>query len=285
MKNLILVLVIVVLIVMSQVAFVMNEWQQAIITQLGEYKRAILDPGIYYRIPILQQLTRFDKRVLIADAPPGEYITLDKKRVVVDHVSRWRIKDPLQFFRTVRDERGAMARLDDVIFARLRQEIAGHIFKDFIREKREAILEEVTTGTQEAAVPFGIEVIDVRIKRADLPEEVQASVFSRMRAERNRIAQRYRAEGDERARDIRAGADKEREIILAQAYEKSQKLMGTGDAQSTSIYAQALGQDAEFYAFTRRLETYEKILTGGGTTLVLRPDSELLRYLENPRLR
>ena len=284
MRNLIIGLAIAVFIVISQVAFVINEWEQAILTQFGRHIKTILEPGFYYRVPVFHSLTRFDKRVLTTDAQPGEYLTLDKKRLAVDHLSRWRIKDPLQFFRTVRDERGAMARLDDIIFARLRQEIGKHNFKDIIREKRESIMEAVATGTREMAAPFGIEVIDVRIKRADLPEEVQASVFARMQAERNRIGKRYRAEGEERAREVRAGADKEREIILAQAYEKSQKLMGTGDAQSTAIYSQAFGQDPEFYAFSRRLETYEKIFTAG-TTLVLRPDSDLLRYLENPGLK
>ena len=139
----------------------------------------------------------------------------------------------------------------------------------------------VTKDTRETAKSFGIEVLDVRIKEVDLPQEVQASVFARMRAERERIAKRYRAEGDERAREIRAGADREREIIVATAYETSQKLSGEGDAQAAAIYAQAFGQDQEFYAFTRRLQTYEKILSGG-TTLVLPPDSELLRYLQNP---
>lgn len=175
-----------------------------------------------------------------------------------------------------------MARLDDLISARLRQETAKHNFLDFVREKREEIMQVVTKDTKETAKSFGIEVLDVRIKGLDLPKEVQASVFARMRAERERIAKRYRAEGEERAREIRAGADREREIILATAYETSQKLSGEGDALAATIYAQAFGQDPEFYAFTRRLQTYEKVLSTG-TTLVLSPDSELLRYLQNPK--
>jgi membrane protease subunit HflC len=171
--------------------------------------------------------------------------------------------------------------LDDLISARLRQETARHNFLDFVREKREEIMAVVTKDTKETAKTFGIEILDVRIKALDLPQEVQASVFARMRAERERIAKRYRAEGDERAREIRAGADREREVILATAYETSQKLSGEGDAQAAAIYAQAFGQDAEFYAFTRRLQAYEKILNSG-TTLVLPPDSELLRYLQSP---
>ena len=174
-----------------------------------------------------------------------------------------------------------MARLDDIISARLRQEIATHNFLDLIREKREDIMAIVTKDTRETAKSFGIEVTDVRIKRLDLPEEVQASVFARMRAERERIAKRYRAEGEEQAQQLRATADREREVILATAYETSESLKGEGDAEATSIYANAFGKDAEFYAFTRRLQTYEKILNTD-TTLVLNPDSELLNYLQSP---
>ena len=259
----------------------MGEWQQALITQFGKPVRTIREPGLYVKVPVVQTLSRFERRILATDVQAAEYLTLDKKRLAVDHVSRWRISDPLEFYRTVRDTRGAMARLDDIIFARLRQEIAKHNFADFIREKREGIMQVVTAGTREMAASFGIEVVDVRIKRADLPTEVQASVYARMRAERERIAKRYRAEGEERARKIRASADKEREILVAQAYEESQRMIGEGDAQAIATYARGFGQDPEFYGFLRRLESYEKIFAGG-TTVVLSPDSDLLRYLQGP---
>ncbi|HEX9869160.1 MAG TPA: protease modulator HflC [Candidatus Tectomicrobia bacterium] len=265
----------------AQTAFTIGEREQGLIIQLGNPKRILQEPGLYFKLPVMQNLVRFDKRVLTTDAQTAEYLTLDKKRVLVDHVSRWRIQEPLEFYRSVRDEERAMARLDDLISARLRQETAKHNFLDFVREKREEIMQVVTKDTKETAKSFGIEVLDVRIKGLDLPKEVQASVFARMRAERERIAKRYRAEGEERAREIRAGADREREIILATAYETSQKLSGEGDALAVAIYARAFGQDPEFYAFTRRLQTYEKVLSTG-TTLVLSPDSELLRYLQNP---
>jgi membrane protease subunit HflC len=281
MAKLIIGIGLVVVFVIVQTAFTIGEWEQGMIIQFGSPKRVLQEPGLYFKLPLVQNLVRFDKRVLTTDARTAEYLTLDKKRVLVDHVSRWRIQNPLDFYRSVRDQQRAMARLDDIISARLRQETAKHNFLDFIREKREAIMEVVTKDTKETAKAFGIEVLDVRIKRLDLPQEVQASVFARMRAERERIAKRYRAEGEERAREIRAGADREREVILATAYETSQKLSGEGDAQAAAIYAQAFGQDPEFYAFTRRLQAYEKIL-GSGTTLVLSPDSELLRYLQNP---
>jgi modulator of FtsH protease HflC len=265
-----------------QAAFTIGEREQGMIVQFGNPQRILQEPGLYFKLPVIQNLVRFEKRVLTTDAQTAEYLTLDKKRVLVDHVSRWRIQDPLEFYRSVRDQERAMARLDDLISARLRQETARHNFLDFVREKREEIMQVVTKDTKETATSFGIDVLDVRIKGLDLPKEVQASVFARMRAERERIAKRYRAEGEERAQEIRAGADREREVILATAYETSQKLNGEGDANATTIYAQAFGQDPEFYAFTRRLQAYEKILTTG-TTLVLSPDSELLRYLQNPR--
>jgi modulator of FtsH protease HflC len=281
MARLLIGLGLVVAFAITQTAFTIGEREQGLIIQLGNPKRILQEPGLYFKLPILQNLVRFEKRVLTTDAQTAEYLTLDKKRVLVDHVSRWRIQDPLEFYRSVRDQERAMARLDDLISARLRQETARHNFLDFVREKREEIMQVVTKDTKETATSFGIDVLDVRIKGLDLPKEVQASVFARMRAERERIAKRYRAEGEERAQEIRAGADREREVILATAYETSQKLNGEGDANATTIYAQAFGQDPEFYAFTRRLQAYEKILTTG-TTLVLSPDSELLRYLQNP---
>ena len=282
MAGLLIGLGLVVAFALAQTAFTIGEREQGMIVQFGNPQRILQEPGLYFKLPVIQNLVRFEKRVLTTDAQTAEYLTLDKKRVLVDHVSRWRIQDPLEFYRSVRDQDRAMARLDDLISARLRQETAEHNFLDFVREKREEIMQVVTKDTKETAKSFGIEVLDVRIKGLDLPKEVQASVFARMRAERERIAKRYRAEGEERAQEIRAGADREREVILATAYETSQKLNGEGDANATTIYAQAFGQDPEFYAFTRRLQAYEKILTTG-TTLVLSPDSELLRYLQNSR--
>jgi membrane protease subunit HflC len=282
MAKLLIGLVLAAFVLIPQFAFTIGEREQGIIVQFGEPKRIIQEPGLYFKLPFIQTLVRLDRRVLSTDARTAEYLTLDKKRVMVDQISRWRIVDPLGFYRSVRDVQRAQARLDDNISARLRQEIAAHNFLDLVRQKREEIMGTVTKDVRETVTPFGIEVIDVRIKQVDLPQEVQASVFARMRAERERIAKRYRAEGEERAREIRAGADKEREIIVATAYETSQKLSGEGDAQATATYAQAFGQDPEFYAFLRSLQAYEKIL-GSGTTLVLPPDSELLRYLQSPR--
>lgn len=276
--------VVVVLVVLSGATYVVAEWQQALVTQFGQPIRTVREPGLHWKIPLLQTVTFFDKRVLAADTGGAEYLTLDKKRLLIDHISRWQIVDPLAFFRTVRDERGAMARLDDIITARLRQEVAKETFKEIIREKREVIMETVTAEARTLAAPFGLRVVDVRVKRADLPTEVQASVFARMQAERQRIALRYRAEGEEKGREIRAQADKEREVILAKAYQESQSLRGAGDAEAIAVTGRAFGRDPAFYGFVRRLETYERVFSPD-TTIVLRPDSDLLRYLNSPRER
>ena len=266
-----------------QSAYIVGEWQQGLVFQFGEPVRVVRDPGLYFKTPFIHELVLLDKRILGTAPQTAEYLTLDKKRLLVDHVSRWQITDPLLFYRTVRNETGAMARLDQVIAGRLREEIANHNFIDIVREKRQAIVATVTDGTQNAAASFGITLLDVRIMRVDLPKEVQASVFARMQAERERIAKRYRAEGDEKALETRAAADKQREIILATAYSQSQIQRGEGDARAAAITAQAFSQDAEFYALVRRLQVYETIL-GAGAKIMLPPKSDLLRYLESPQL-
>jgi membrane protease subunit HflC len=271
----------VLLILLGRPAFIITEAQQGIILQFGKPERIIREPGIYLKYPFIQELIVLDKRILAAEARPAEYITLDKKRLTVDTVSRWKIADPLQYYQTVKDYRGAISRLEDTIFARLRESVANHTFIAFIREERENIMARVTKETAEVAKQYGIEVVDVRIKRVDLPEEVHNSVFARMRAEREREANRYRAEGAENGREIRAKANKDREIILAEAYRQAEVLRGDGDAEATAVYADAYGKDQEFFSFLRHLDVYEKIL-GQDTTVLLRPDSPLMEYLDSP---
>jgi len=272
------------ILVVARTFYIIDEREQAIITMFGQPMRTVREPGLYMKVPFIHSLQRFDKRVLSSDAQAVEYLTSDKKRVVVDHISRWRITDPLEFYRTVRTEAGALIRLNDIVTGRLREEIAKRSFIDFVREQREAIVQAVSQDARASVKQqFGIELIDVRIKRLDLPREVQASVYARMQAERQRIAKKYRAEGEEQAREIRANVNKEAQIVLAKSYEQAQKLMGEGDAQATAIYASAYEKDPEFYSFMRRLETYERSL-GAGTTIVLDADSDLLKYLEKSRL-
>ena len=272
------------ILVVARTFYIIDEREQAIITMFGQPMRTVREPGLYMKVPFIHSLQRFDKRVLSSDAQAVEYLTSDKKRVVVDHISRWRITDPLEFYRTVRTEAGALIRLNDIVTGRLREEIAKRSFIDFVREQREAIVQAVSQDARASVKQqFGIELIDVRIKRLDLPREVQASVYARMQAERQRIAKKYRAEGEEQAREIRANVNKEAQIVLAKSYEQAQKLMGEGDAQATAIYASAYEKDPEFYSFMRRLETYERSL-GAGTTIILDADSDLLKYLEKSRL-
>ena len=272
------------ILVVARTFYIIDEREQAIITMFGQPMRTVREPGLYMKVPFIHSLQRFDKRVLSSDAQAVEYLTSDKKRVVVDHISRWRITDPLEFYRTVRTEAGALIRLNDIVTGRLREEIAKRSFIDFVREQREAIVQAVSQDARASVKQqFGIELIDVRIKRLDLPREVQASVYARMQAERQRIAKKYRAEGEEQAREIRANVNKEAQIVLAKSYEQAQKLMGEGDAQATAIYASAYEKDPEFYSFMRRLETYERSL-GAGTTIVLDASSDLLKYLEKSRL-
>jgi membrane protease subunit HflC len=277
-----LILVPVVALVASQMFFIVDEKNQVIVTQVGQYLYSVREPGIYLKSPFVQSATHFDKRILVSDPAPAEYLSLDQKRLVADPVTRWRIVDPLLFYTSVREEAGALARIDDIVFSEMRAEVATFEFSRVISSERESIMARVSQRAAERAKAFGIEVVDVRLKRADLPEQVQASVFSRMQAERSRIAARYRSEGAESAAKIRADAERDRTVILARAYEESQRLRGTGEAEATTIYAQAFGQDPEFYAFLRSLEAYEHVLASG-STLVMSTDSDLFRYLNSHR--
>lgn len=265
-----------------QGVFIIDETEQAIITQFGEYKRTIKEPGLHMKLPLMQTINRFERRVLVSDAAPAEYLTGDKKRVVVDHITRWKIADPLAFFKSVRTEVSGQARLAEIVSSELRKELALHEFTDIISKQRDLITATVAKGASEKAKKLGIEVRDVRIKRADLPKEVQESVFARMVAERERIAKRYRSQGEEAAVKIRAQTDKEKAILLAEAYQKAQVLRGEGDAESTKIYASAFGKDPEFYRFTRSLEVYERGFQEG-SIMILSGDEELLKYLTGHR--
>jgi modulator of FtsH protease HflC len=276
------IVVIVILVLLIQATFIVSEGEQGLILQFGKIERIVLEPGLYFKYPFIQDFIQLNKRILAAESHPAEYITLDKKRLMVDTVARWKIEDPKQFYNAVRNDRDAIGRLNETIFAGLRQEIANHNFKDFIREKREGIMKQVTEITAQKAKEWGIDVVDVRIKRVDLPEEVQKSVFARMIAERERIAKGYRAEGEEQARKIRANANKDKEIIMAEAYGKSEALRGEGDAEATAIYAGAYGKDEEFYSFVRHLEVYRKVFAAD-TTWLLKPGSDLLRFFDSAK--
>jgi len=261
--------------------FVIDETEQAIVTQFGQYKSSAMEPGLHFKIPFVQDVHRMERRVVGRDTSAGDYLTLDKKKLVADPVTRWKIVDPLIFFKTVQDEVRASRRLDDIVKSEMRSEISSHQFGEIIGNARTPLMLAVTDRVREKAKDYGIHVVDVRIKRADLPRDVQESVFQRMRAERDREAKRYRSEGAEEAAKIRASTDKDVTILLAKAYQEAEKLKGEGDGESTRIYAAAYGKDSEFYGFVRTLEAYEKSITPE-TEIVMSTDSDLFKYMARP---
>ncbi len=277
--NLIIPVVAVILFGVSQIFFVVDETQVALVTQLGKFKRSIEDPGLHFKLPFVEQVHLYDGRLLNYDAAPAEILTRDKKNLVIDNYARWRIKDPLRFYQRVGTIAGAQSRLDDIVFSELRQELAIHDQSEIIDEHRQSIMDKVAKASAKKAEEYGIELIDVRIKRADLPREVEESVYARMASERARIAKRYRSEGAEQAAKIRATTDKERTILLAEASRDAEEIRGRGDAEAAGIYAAAYQQDPEFYDFVRSLDAYRKVLVND-TTAVLDTHSPLLRFLE-----
>ena len=260
------------------VFFQVPQWMQAIVVQLGDPVRTVQEPGLYVKLPFIQNVLYFDKRLLEYDASPKELLTKDKQQLVVDNYVRWRIHDPLQYYRTLRTESGAQSRLDDVVYSNVRESLGRHTLRDVVNERRAALMQEVTSKSDKKAREYGIEIVDVRIKRADLPEKNELNVFNRMRTERERLAKKFRAEGDEEARKIRSEADKQVQILLADARQKSEIMRGEGDALAVKIFADAYGRDPEFYELVRTLEAYRKTI-GEGTTLILSPNSDFFRLL------
>ncbi|MEO6667142.1 MAG: protease modulator HflC, partial [Nitrospiria bacterium] len=231
--------------------FVVDLTQTAIVIQLGKPVRTITEPGLRLKIPSIQNVVYFDKRLLDYDAASQDVITTDKKSLLIDNFAKWRIKDPLKVYEAFQTQQAALARLDDIIYSELRVELGRHTLTEIISKTRADIMSLVTTRANEKAAAYGIEVEDVRVKRADLPEQNEKAVFMRMQAEREQEAKRYRSEGAEEAQKIRSGAEKEREIILAEAYKTAQGLMGGGDGQAFKTYAKAYRQDPDFFEFTR----------------------------------
>ncbi len=258
--------------------FTVNMKQHAIVLQMGAYKKSISEPGLYFKIPLIQDVTFFSKQLLVSDAEPAELLTLDKKNLQIDNYSMWRIVDPLKFLKTVRTIRGATSRLDDIINSELRVELSTHNMVDIVSKTREEIMQKVAVESAKKVGNMGIEILDVRIKRADLPGKIAESVFDRMRTERQRIAREYRSQGNEEATKIRATTDKEKVILLAQAYKEEQKIRGEGDGRATKIYADAYNQDPDFYSFIRSMQAYKNSFKTD-TTILLSEDSDFLEFL------
>ncbi len=272
-------IVLIVLIIGGSPFFIVDVTQTAIVVQLGKPVRTVIEPGLQFKVPFVQNVIYFDKRLLDYDATSQDVITQDKKTLLIDNFAKWRIKNPLKVYEAFQTQQAALGRLDDIIYSELRVELGRHDLAEIVSTARSKIMETVTARANEKAAAYGIELDDVRIRRADLPEQNEKAVFTRMEAEREREAKRYRSEGAEEAQKIRSEAEKEREIILAEAYKTSQTMMGQGDAKAFRIYGQAYRQDVEFFEFMRTMEAYKKALDKE-TTLVLSPDSDFLKYLK-----
>jgi len=258
--------------------FTVNEIQQAIILQFGDPKRVILKAGLNYKIPFVQNVVLLDKRILNLDAPSEEMIASDQKRLIVDAFARFKIKDPLKFYISVGNERVARSRLSTIINARIRGVLGKEELAALVSKDRSRLMDKITKDVNGEAEKLGIEIIDVRIKRADLPAANSEAIYRRMQTERLREAKEFRAEGAEIAQTIRSTADKEVTIILAEANKKSEILKGEGDAKRNKIFADAFGRDPNFFSFYRAMQSYEKSLIGGQTSLILSPDSEFFRF-------
>jgi membrane protease subunit HflC len=269
--------------VASMSAFVVDQRDQVLVLQFGNPVTVVTTAGLHYKLP-WQSVVTFDRRLLESDALPNEVITKDKKSILVDNYTRWRITDPLQVYQVARTQTGVAARMQDVVRGKVRELLGQHTLHEIVSGGDEATLRvELMRSIQKRAnadvSELGIEVVDVRIKRADLPQENSEAVFQRMKAERNRIAKEYRSEGEEAAKEIRAKAEKDVKFLLADAYKNAQIIRGHADAKATRIYASAHERDPKFYAFVRSLEAYRRSI-GEGTRMVLSPESEFFRYFE-----
>ncbi len=265
----------------SAAFFVVDETQAAIVTRLGEPRRSISKPGIYVKTPFVESVTYFDKRRTLFDAPPDSLLTLDKKRLKIDIYAIARIDNPLLFFQKVRSAEGAVTASIPIIASGVREEVARDNQSEIIRLNREDIMHRVTLDSTPRLGEFGLEVVDIRIKRADFPNEIATSIYDRMRAERIRIANAFRSEGEEEALKIRADVDRQATIIGAEAERDANILRGEGEAEAISIFADSLEQGPEFYSFQRSLQAYKLFLTQN-TTVVLPADSDLFQFLQSP---
>lgn len=259
--------------------FIVDEREVALKLRLGEIVDTDYKPGLYFLVPVLNNVKTFDRRIQTLDARPERFLTIEKKDVIVDSYAKWRISNVAQFFRSTggNQERTSLL-LSERINTSLRDEFGKRTIQEVVSGERAEIMDLLTKDSDEKASELGVEIIDVRVKRIDLPPEVSESVYNRMRAERERVARDLRAKGAEAAERIRADADRQRTVILANAYSEAERLRGEGDAKATEVYAQAYDQDREFYSFYRSLDAYRKVFESGSDLLVVKPDSEFFRY-------
>jgi len=299
--------VLVLLLLVAGAAYQVGEAEQVIITQFGEpVGEPVVEPGLHFKVPLIQDANYFDKRFLEWDGVPNQMPTKDKRFIWVDTYARWRIVDPLKFFQRLRDERGAQSRLDDILDGEARNAVARYDLIELVRSTnrppedvpveseeeravlsqiqmgRPAIVTEILKAAQGRTADLGIEILDIRLKRINYVDEVQKDVFARMIAERQRIAELYRSEGQGEAARIRGEQERDLQRIQSEAYRTAQEVRGKADAESTTIYAEAYNRDADFYAFVKSLETYERTIDPR-TFFIVGTDSDLLKYLRTPR--
>ena len=272
-----------VLVVLAMSIFTVDQRQYALVFQLGEVKKVITEPGLNFKIPMIQNVRYFEKRILTLDNnDPERFITSEKKNVLVDSFIKWRIVDPKLYYISVGgDEARAKIRLNQTVNAGLREEFGKRLVHDVISGERDKIMNQMREKADQDARSIGVQIVDVRIKRVELPNEVSDSVYRRMEAERKRVANELRSEGSAEAEKIRADADRQREVIIAEAYRDAQKAKGEGDAKATAIYAQAFAPNPEFYAFYRSLEAYRGSFGSKADILVLEPGSEFFKYMKS----
>lgn len=262
--------------------FTVNEWERAILFRLGEIRTTDLKPGLHFKMPFVNNVRKFDARILTLDVNPERFLTREKKNVIVDSFVKWKIADVARFYTAVAgDVRQANQRLEQIVKDGMRSEFGKRTIREVVSGERVELREILTASANKEAIELGITVIDVRIKRVDLPEEVSNSVFRRMDAERARVAKEFRSRGFEAAEKIRADADRQREVIHAEAYRDAERVRGEGDARAASIYANTYNRDPEFYAFYRSMDAYRRIFNGGGDLLILEPDSEFFQYFKS----
>ena len=274
-------LIIVIAAVIFFSVFIVKEVNQAIVLQFGDPKRIISNPGLNFKIPFIQNVVFLDKRILNLDTPPEEVIASDQKRLIVDAFARFQIVDPLKFYISVGNERVARSRLATIINSRIRNVLGKQELQTLLSEDRSKQMSLIQEGVNNEAENFGIKIVDVRIKRADLPQANSNAIFRRMQTEREREAKEFRARGAEMAVTITSTADKDVTVILADAQKKSEIMKGEGDGKRNKIFADAFGQDPEFFAFYRSMQAYERSLIGGETSLILSPDSEFFKFFGN----
>lgn len=281
-RNIGIIAVILIVLGLISSVFTVNQRQQALVLQFGEPKRIIQEPGLAFKVPFIQDVMYYEKRVLsLIPQDAEEVILADQKRLQVDAYARYRIMDPLLFFQTVRNEIGARARLESIIDSSVRRVLGGETLGSILTGEREGINGSIRDEVENSVTSLGIEIIDVRLRRADYPEATSQNIFNRMKSEREREAREFRATGEEEAQKIRADAEKTRTVILAEARKESQDLRGQGDSQAIRIYADSFGQDEEFFSFYRSMEAYQKSIGEGPTSMVLSPDSSFFRFFKD----